>query len=160
MQGSTSLSVAWAVVTWIITSMMTSLSHLLMTYIRHHYCPFHYRPAVYVILSPSVINRCDLSERITHEPSLIWSLFPSDAGDSSGSHIHWPWSLVGALSKPAAQGCIQSVCCFSTLASLDPLSPPSPSWKLTPECKGCSERWRGSAGSGGSDRVIKNKGEG
>lgn len=36
---------------------------------------------------PALINRCDLTELITHEPSLIRSLFPSDPGDRSSSHI-------------------------------------------------------------------------
>lgn len=43
---------------------------------------------LYMRYSPPVlINRCDLTERITHEPSLIRSLFPSDPGDRSSSHI-------------------------------------------------------------------------
>lgn len=36
---------------------------------------------------PALINRCDLTERITHEPSLIRSLFLSGPGDRSSSHI-------------------------------------------------------------------------
>lgn len=36
---------------------------------------------------PVLINRCDLTERITQEPSLIWLLFPSGPGDRRRSHI-------------------------------------------------------------------------
>lgn len=101
---------------------------------------------------PAVINRCDLTERITHEPSLIWSLFASDPGDSSSSHIHWPWSLFRARWTLKVASNLPVVFLHQQTSTLL-----HPSWRLTPESKGGTARCRGSAGCVGSDREIKNK---
>lgn len=79
-------------------------------------------PCIYDTTPPrALINRCDLTERITHEPSLICSLFPSGPGDRSSSHIPLTLeSLKSSFPNPTAQGCVRSVGCFCSISEPQP----------------------------------------